>query len=68
VFEPDDIIGATGKLKVGVDPAKDGYPARNKVLGYEKAARTQARHIGSPELRAARAASAAEIDNSDIPF
>jgi hypothetical protein len=68
VFKPDDIIGAAGKLKVGIDPAKNGYPARNKVLGYEKPAQSTARARVAPELAQRQRMAAAEIDNSDIPF
>lgn len=33
-FDASLLEGKCGKLKVGIDPEKDGYPSRNKVVSY----------------------------------
>ncbi len=32
----DSMVGCTGKCKVGIQPAKDGYPAKNTIKDYIK--------------------------------
>jgi len=56
----DDLVGLTGECHIVVQPAKDGYDAKNSVKDYVK------RAAGS--VAPARSAKTETVIDDDIPF
>ena len=56
----DDLVGLTGECNIVVQPAKDGYDAKNSVKDYVKR--------GGASAPAKVAKKAAEVIDDDIPF
>lgn len=73
------VKGRTVHVKVGVDEAKDGYPARNKIVDYvlpkkpqgepvaEPADKGSAKGMGVPDSKR-KAAMAGSNPDDDVPF
>jgi hypothetical protein len=59
-----DFYGKTGKLKLRVDPAKDGYAAKNAVQDYVVATVADPRQ---QQMRVPGGASVGDLDD-EIPF
>lgn len=57
----DNLVGLTGKCKLVIQPAKDGYDAKNSVRDYVKR--------GAKDAAPVKGSSAAKNDmDDDIPF
>lgn len=59
-LEDSEMIGCTGKCKIVIQPAKNGYRAKNTVADYIKSTEAMATMV-------AQAASKPELDD-EIPF
>ena len=72
----DLVNGRSITCKLGIDEAKDGYPARNKVVEYTvpKAAKSpasdtpKAKGLGVPESKRKAAMASNKPADEDIPF
>lgn len=45
-FDPDDAVDREGIVTLGLQPAKDGYPAQNKVNGFKSLSEAAATATG----------------------
>lgn len=63
----NEMVDRTGRCTVGVQPAKDGYPAKNVIRGYIKQSGSQAAAAPAPKARALAPAGGGDIDD-EIPF
>lgn len=61
----EDMEGKTGKLKIAVEPEKDGYPAKNKAAFYVED--DEPRRGAQPAQQRAPATSKSDLDD-EIPF
>ena len=59
-----EMVGRTGKCEVGVQPAKDGYQAKNVIRGYVRSSEKQAQ---SRPVQSRVKSPAGDIDD-EIPF
>lgn len=64
-----DFYGKTGRLKLGIQPEKDGYQAKNTVRDYIPAKEPRQASASAPASRRATAPAGAAADLDDeIPF
>lgn len=60
-LDKDDFYGKTGRLKLGIQPERDGYPAKNVVRDYLPAKPVNGAAVSAPVSR--------KVDLDDeIPF
>ena len=64
-FDAADLVGKCGTMKVGIEPEKDGFPARNRAASYVAAEQASApvRGAGPAPRRVP-----ASVDGDEIPF
>lgn len=55
-----DVRGRAGRCRVGIEPAKDDFPAKNKIIDYVP--------MGTAMKAAAGAASTSDLVDDEIPF
>lgn len=58
----DDCVGKTGRCQIGIQPAKDGYPAKNIIQDYVPM------KAGAPLIASMSAKDVAKELDDDIPF
>lgn len=67
-MDATDFLGKTGQVKLGIQPPKDGYPAKNTVKDYVSAP-AAVRAVDRKEQKVtSRATTTKEDLNDDIPF
>lgn len=62
-----DLQGRTGRCKVRIDPAKDGYEAKNSIQDYVVGTEVIAKRVAQT-VAASRAPGGGTIDGDEIPF